>query len=263
MKPFLKRLSFSPWGVYSVWRRHAKLYQRTWLVNFVSPVAEPLFYLMIFGYGLTPLVRRLAYQGEVVDYMNFTAAAIMAMGLMSQSFYEGAYGTFTRVNFQKTWQAFLTAPLNFAEVFLGEWLWAATKGLIVGIIAGLVVSLVGLYSPWHLLISLPLMCLGSLIFAAFGMVVGGIVRHVDQISVFTILIMVPMFNISGTYFPRASLPGALKWIAELMPLAALLDLLRWNLALPSYWGYSLAWLLVLVVGLPLIAARLIYPQLFR
>jgi lipooligosaccharide transport system permease protein len=259
----MKSNSISPWSIYSVWRRHAKLYQRTWLVNFVSPVTEPLFYLMIFGYGLAPLIGKLTYQGQSVEYMRFASAAIIAMGLLNQSFYEGAYGTFNRINFQKTWQAFLTAPLNFSEVFLGEWLWASTKGMIVGTIAGLMTVWTGLYPLNDLLLSLPLIFLGSLIFAAFGIMVGGLVRHIDQVSVFTLLFLVPMFNISGTYFPRTSLPPILRWIAEAMPLASLLDLLRWNLGLPTHWWYGLIWLLTLLVILPCIAARLIYPQLIR
>jgi lipooligosaccharide transport system permease protein len=263
MKLMTRRLSINPWGIYSVWRRHAMLYKRTWLVNFVSPVTEPLFYLMIFGYGLAPLIVRMAYHGKVIDYMQFTAAAIIAMGLLGQSFNEGAYGTFTRINYQKTWQAFLTGPLNFTEVFLGELLWATTKGMIVGLIAGLVTVIVGLYTGWQLFISLPLLLLGSFVFASFGMMVGGIVRHIDQVGVFNILFLVPMFNISGTYFPRSALPGPLRWVAEVMPLASLLDLLRWPLGLPPHWEYGLIWLLSLAVGLPCIAARLIYPQLIR
>jgi lipooligosaccharide transport system permease protein len=263
MKTVIRRISISPWSVYSVWRRHAMLYRRTWVVNFLSPVTEPLFYLMIFGYGLAPLIVRLAYLGQVIDYLEFTAAAVILMGLISQSFFEGAYGTFSRINYQKTWQAFLTGPLNFTEVFLGELLWATTKGLIVGIVAGLVTVLVGLYTISQLLISLPLLVLGSFIFAAGGMAAGGIVRHIDQVGVFNILFLIPMFNISGTYFPRGALPGPLRAAAEVLPLASLLDLLRWPLGLPSSWGYSLAWLVFLAIALPCIAARLIYPQLIR
>jgi lipooligosaccharide transport system permease protein len=263
MKTVTRQLSINPWGVYSVWRRHAKLYQRTWMVNFVSPVTEPLFYLMIFGYGLAPLIVRMAYLGQVVDYMQFTAAAIILMGLISQSFNEGAYGTYSRINYQKTWQAFLTGPLNFTEVFLGELLWATTKGMIVGLIAGLVTVIVGLYTGWQLLISVPIMLLGSFIFAACGMAAGGLVRHIDQVSVFNVLFIIPMFNISGTYFPRNALPQPLRIAAEVLPLSSLLDLLRWPLGLPVHWYYGLIWLVFLAIALPCLAVRLIYPQLIR
>jgi lipooligosaccharide transport system permease protein len=148
-------------------------------------------------------------------------------------------------------------------VFLGEWLWASTRGLIVGLIAALFTVIYGLYTWQQVLISLPLLCLGSLIFAAFGMIVGGVVKHIDQVSIFHLLIIVPMFNISGTYFPRNALPDVVRWVAEVLPLASLLDLLRWPLGLPAHWLYSLLWLLALAVTLPVIAARIIYPQLVR
>ena len=46
---------------------------------------------------------------------------MIAVGVLFQSFFEGAYGSFIRLNFQKTWQALLTAPLSFTDVFLGDW----------------------------------------------------------------------------------------------------------------------------------------------
>jgi lipooligosaccharide transport system permease protein len=51
----MKRLSVNPWGVYSVWHRHAKVYQRTWLVNCLPPISEPIMYLIAFGLEKSPM----------------------------------------------------------------------------------------------------------------------------------------------------------------------------------------------------------------
>lgn len=259
----MKGIAISPWGVYSVWRRHAKVYQRTWLVNFLPPVSEPIVYLISFGYGLTPLIGEVVYQGQTVPYLNFIAPAMIAIGVLFQSFFEGAYSSFIRLNFQKTWQALLTGPLSFAEVFLGDWLWAATKGMIAGGLTGVVAVIWGLYSGWHLLLSLPLLLLGSLLFGAMGLFTAGCVRQIDQINIPIFLFVVPMFTISGTYFPRDTLPPALRWVAGALPLASLIDLLRWPLGLPPTWWLSLLWLLALM-GLSVhLAVRTIYPRLIQ
>ncbi|HEY9669031.1 MAG TPA: ABC transporter, partial [Coleofasciculaceae cyanobacterium] len=118
----MKGISVTPWGVYSVWHRHARVYQKTWLVNSLLPISEPLLYLVAFGYGLTPLVGDVPYNGETIPYLKFIAPGMIAIGVLFQSFFEGAFGSFFRLNYQKTWQALLTAPLNFTEVFLGDWL---------------------------------------------------------------------------------------------------------------------------------------------
>jgi lipooligosaccharide transport system permease protein len=259
----MKSLAISPWGVYSVWWRHFQVYRSTWLVNFLPPVSEPIVYLVAFGYGLTPLVGDVAYGNGTVPYNTFIAPGMIGIGVLFQSFFEGAYSTFIRLNFQKTWQALLTAPLSFTEVFLGDWLWATTKGMIAGTLTGLVAVVGGLYTLSHLLLSLPIIVLGSLLFGAFGLLMSGFVRKIDQINVPIFLIIIPMFTLCGTYFPRSTLPSALGLIAGALPLAALVDLLRWPMGLPPWWPLSLLWLMLCTIGLAVGAAKKIYPMLFR
>lgn len=160
----MKGISVTPWGVYSVWHRHAKVYQKTWLVNSLPPLSEPLINLVAFGYGLTPLVGDVLYNGQTISYLKFLAPGMMASGVLFQAFFEGAYGSFFRLNYQKTWKALLTAPLSFTEVFLGDWLWATTKGTLAGFLTSIVAVIWGLYSGWHLLIFLPIIILGSMLF---------------------------------------------------------------------------------------------------
>lgn len=255
--------SVTLWGIYSVWHRHAKVYQRTWLVNCLPPLSEPIIYLVAFGYGLTPLVGEVNYGGQTVSYLRFIAPAMMAIGVLFQSFFEGAYASFLRLNFQKTWQALLTAPLSFAEVFLGDWFWAATKGMIAGTLTGVVAVVWGLYSPWNLLLSLPIMLLGSLLFGGMGLLTTGCVRQIDQVNIPIFTLIVPMFTLCGTYFPRSTLPPFLNAVASVLPLASLTDLLRWNLGLPPLWWLELLWLVLLMVGVVTLAAKRIYPQLIK
>lgn len=259
----MKRLSITPWGVYSVWHRHAKVYQKTWLVNSLPPLSEPLIYLVAFGYGLTPLVGEISYQGQTVSYLQFIAPGMIAVGVLFQSFFEGSFGSFLRLSYQKTWQGLLTAPLSFTDVFLGDWLWAATKGSMAGILTAIVAAIWGLYPGWSLLIALPLIVLGSLLFAVMGLFTAGTVRTIDQINVPIFLFIVPMFTLCGTYFPRDTLPKFLGQIAAVLPLASLVDLLRFPLGLPSYWFLQLLWLLLWVAVFATFAWRKIYPQLFR
>lgn len=259
----MKRISLTAWGVYSVWHRHVKVYQRTWLVNFLPPVSEPIVYLVAFGVGLSPLVGEVSYNGQTVSYLEFIAPGMIALGVLFQSFFEGAFGSFIRLNFQRTWHALLTAPLSFAEVFVGDWLWATTKGMIAGTLTGLVTVIWGLYSGWHLLLSLPFMLLGSLLFGAMGLLAAGLVRRVDQLNVPIFMFIIPMFTLCGSYFPRTTLPPALQIVANVLPLAALIDLIRWPLGLPSLWWLGLLWLGLLTVITVRLAVRAIYPQLVQ
>lgn len=259
----MKGISVTPWGIYSVWHRHARVYQKTWLVNSLPPLSEPIIYLVAFGYGLTPLVGEVSYSGQTITYLEFIAPGMIAVGLLSQSFYEGSYGSFTRLRYQKTWQAMLTAPLSFTEVFLGDWLWATTKGIFAGLLTGMVAVLWGLYESWHLLVSVPMIILGSMLFGVLGLLTAGSVRTIDQINVPIFLFIIPMFTLCGTYFPRDTLPPVLGYVAGVLPLASIVDLLRWPLGLPEFWFLELIWLLLWISVFSVLAWRQIYPQLFR
>ncbi|MBD1918746.1 MULTISPECIES: ABC transporter permease [Cyanophyceae] len=258
----MKLITATPWGVYSVWWRHFQVYRSTWLVSCLPPISEPIVYLLAFGYGLSPLIGDVEYLGQVIPYAQFLAPGMIAIGVLFQSFFEGAYSSFIRLNFQKTWQALLTAPLSYTDVFLGDWFWAATKGTIAGTLTGLVAVLANLYDLSSLVLSLPLIVLGSLLFGAFGLLVTGSVSKVDQVNVPIFLVVIPMFTLCGTYFPRNTLPPLLAKFASLLPLASLVDLLRWPLGLPPWWPLLLLWLVGWMVVMARLAALRIYPRLF-
>jgi len=250
-------------GIYSVWRRHALVYRRTWLVNFLPPITEPLLYLLSFGFGIGPMVGEFRVQGEPMSYLKFISPGMIAVGVCFQSFFEGAYGSYIRLRFQRTWHALLTAPLGYAEIFLADWIWSATRGSIAGIITGLLVVVLQQMSLWALIQSLPLIVLGSFLFAGVGMAVAGKVKTVDQINVPVFLFIVPMFTLCGTFFPRENLPVWLASFAAALPMSQLVDLLRMNIGLRTNWPLELAALLAWTLVAVYLAQRFIRPQVFK
>ncbi|AGY58616.1 ABC-2 type transporter [Gloeobacter kilaueensis JS1] len=225
-------------------------------------MTEPMLYLFAFGAGLGPMIGSFVYLEKTVTYPQFLGPGMIAVAVLFQSFFEGAYSSFVRLSFQKTWQALLTAPLSFTDVFLGDWLWAATKGVIGGLVTGLVVIAFGLYPPSALLFSLPILVLAALLFGACGLVTAGIVRTIDQVNLPTFLFILPMFTLCGTYFPRTNLPQAARWLAEALPLSAIVDFLRWPIGLQNYWPWQLGWLLVLGALAVSWAWRAIYRRIY-
>ncbi len=250
------------WPAYAVWRRHLAVYRQTWLVNCLPPISEPIVYLLAFGLGFTPMVNELLYLGVAIDYPRFLAPGMIAVGLLFQSFFEGAYGSFIRLNYQRTWQAMLTTPLTFRDVFIGDWLWAATRGLIAGLLTAAVTIALGLYSIQGLLVALPMLVVGGLLFAAVGLYTAGLVKTIDQVNVPVFLLIVPMFVLCGTYFPRDNLPQWLKILTDLLPLSTLVDTLRWPLGLPTTWIWQVLWLGVLLIVMTGLAARQLWRKLY-
>lgn len=255
--------AISPWGVYSVWHHNAQIYRRTLLINCIPPMTEPLLYLISFGYGLSPLIASFMYLGKPVTYMQFIAPGMVAIGVLLQAFFDGAYGVFIRIRYERRWSNMLTAPLTFDDIFLGDLFWAATKGLIAGILTSFVGIALGAYTFMELFVSLPLLVVGSILFGAVGMVSASVVTKIDQLNVPVFLVTLPMFACCGTYFPRDGLPATMRVISELLPMSWLCDLLRWRLALPPHALLQALALPLLAILLALAAHKMLFRRMFR
>ena len=75
--------------VWKVWRRNFDVFMKTWKVNFFPPPLEPIFYLIALGYGLGQFVQTV----DNMPYVQFIAAALVAISVMNSSFFECTYGS--------------------------------------------------------------------------------------------------------------------------------------------------------------------------
>lgn len=71
-----------------------------------------------------------------------------------------------------------------------------------------------------------LILLGSLAFIALGYVIASFAATEDAANGLTSVVQFPLMFLSGTFFPIAAMPDALKTIARLLPLTYLNDALR-------------------------------------
>lgn len=78
--------------------------------------------------------------------------------------------------------------------------------------------------------------LALLVFMGFGFFITGIAKNQNVIPIYANLFMFPQYFLSGTFFPKTSLPAFLQPIIQLLPLTALNDAMR-NVA---FEGASLA-----------------------
>lgn len=239
----LPRLSYRVW---KVWMRDKDVFMKTYKVNFIPPLLEPVLYLLAMGFGLGLLVQPI----EGFSYVQFIAPSLVAISMMFSSFFECTYASFVRMYYQKTFDAIIATPVNLEEVIAGEILWGATKSLINSSIVLAIITLFGLVlSPLALLI-LPLSFLVGLLFASIAMCFTAIVPNIDSFNYPQFLLITPMFLFSGTFFPLTNLPQLTQILAQLfLPLthsvsltrSLILGKLEFSLLL------SLAWLMVVTI----------------
>lgn len=217
----LMRPDLSPL-VWRVFKRHFTVFRKTWKVNLSFNFFEPLFYLGALGFGLGAYVQPM----DGVPYLNYLAPGLIASSAMFATAYECTYGTFIRMEFQKTYHAIIATPAGIDDVVMADMLFGALKAVLYGAVILLVVSVLGLVtSPWALLIP-PVLGLSGLLFAAIAMTWTGLVPNIDSFNYFFSLIITPLFLFSGVFFPLTGMPPAVQKIAWISPLYHLVNLTR-------------------------------------
>lgn len=76
-------------------------------------------------------------------------------------------------------------------------------------------------------VNMLLLCfLGLLVFMGFGFLISGISKNQNVIPIYANLFMFPQYFLSGTFFPKSSLPAGIQPALQFLPLTALNDALR-------------------------------------
>ncbi len=255
----LPRLTYRVWNV---WRRNFDVFMKTWKVNFLPPLLEPIFYLVAMGYGLGSFVQNI----DGVSYIQFIAPALVSISMMYSSFFECTYGSFVRMYYQKTFDAIIATPISIEEVIAGEMLWGATRSLIGSSIVLCVVAAFGLVqSPLALLIPVVAFFSG-LMFSAIAMAFTSLAPNIDFFNYPGFLYITPMFLLSGTFFPLTSLPPAVQTFATaLLPLPHTVMLTRGLILgnLPTTLLISIVWMAIVTLTFFILSTNLMKRKLIK
>ncbi len=208
-------MSISPSHAFSVWRRNATLYRRTWMWNVLPNFFEPVFYLLSIGIGVGAYISQMGG----MSYMEFLAPGLVCVAAMNGASFEVTYNFFVRLSYQKAYDAMLTTPIEPDDVLAGEVLWAITRACIYGGCFFAVIALVGLAPLPSALWVFPVIPLAGLLFAAIGIAFSLRISNIDLFSFYFTLFLTPLFLFSDVFFPlHERLSEGWLWVAELLPL---------------------------------------------
>ncbi|HZD43170.1 MAG TPA: ABC transporter permease [Methanomicrobiales archaeon] len=246
--------------VLKVWRRNGLVFLKTFKVNFLPPVLEPILYLLALGFGLGTFITEI----NGISYAQFIAPALISISIMYSAFFETTYSSFVRMYFQKTFDAIIATPLTIEEVITGEILWGATRSTINAAIMLPILALFGVLAFPSSLLIIPFAFLGGFLFATIGMVFTALTPHIDTLNLPTFLFITPMFLFSGTFFPITLLPEVAQFIAyAILPLTNVVTIARALTlgVLSSSLLYNLVWILAVSALLFLISVNLMRRRL--
>ncbi|MFN3699664.1 MAG: ABC transporter permease, partial [Dictyoglomus sp.] len=140
--------------------------------------------------------------------------------------YECTYGTYVRMEYQKTFDAILATPILFEEVIMGELLWGTTKSLIYGTIILIVMLFFGLVNNFEVLFLFFYLIFCGLIFSSLSLIATALVPGIESFNYFYTLFLTPLFLFSGIFFPLEEMPSLLKGVSQFNPLFHLVSISR-------------------------------------
>lgn len=236
-------MKFPSWHSIRVWQRNRDVFFRLWHSEAPGFIAEPIIILLAMGLGLG------AYIGLVDGqrYIEFIAPGIIASYAMFSASFECTYGSFVRMEYQKTYDAIIATPLSIEDVTAGEIFWGATRSLMTGTIILVIAAAFQLVSsPWAVIIPI-LAFLEGIMFASIAILFTSIVPAIYSLNYYFTLFITPMFFFSGVFFPLSSFPEIVQTLSWIVPLTPVVHLTR--ALINGEFHLDLLWALALIIVL--------------
>ena len=215
------RLRFWP-----VFLRNFLVWRKLIIPSLIANIAEPLMWLVAFGYGLGALVGEVSLDGQQVPYIIFLASGSVCMSAMNAATFEALYSAFSRMHVQKTWDGIMNAPVRLDDVLLAEMLWAAFKALFTASAILCVMLALGIVQSWKVLLAWPILVVVGITFSCLALIFNALAKGYDFFTYYFTLFLTPMMFLSGVFFPLDNLPEAVRWLARALPLTQAVALVR-------------------------------------
>jgi len=216
-------LSLRWWPVF---QRNLLVWRKLAVPSLVGNIAEPLMWLVAFGYGMGALVGQVQVQGQPVPYILFLASGSICMSAMNAASFEALYSAFSRMHVQKTWDGIMNAPVSLDSVMLAEMLWAAFKAIFTVTAILLVMLALGISHSPKLLLAWPILLGAGITFSSVALIFNALARGYDFFTYYFTLFLTPMMFLSGVFFPREQLPGPIRVVSDWLPLTNAVELVR-------------------------------------
>ncbi len=217
------RLSMRWWPVFL---RNFLVWKKLALPSLIGNIAEPLIWLVAFGYGMGALIGQVNVQGTQVPYILFLASGSVCLSAMQAASFEALYSAFSRMQIQRTWDGIMNAPVGLDDIVLAEMLWASFKSIFtVTAILLVMVALQISLSP-KLLVAWWVLAATGITFSSIALIFNALAKGYDFFTYYFTLFMTPMMFLSGVFFPLEQLPGAVQAVAQWLPLSHAVALVR-------------------------------------
>lgn len=203
-----------------VWRRELIRFTRT-RSRILSGFVQPILFLFVLGYGLSPLVGSTAG----FDFTKFVFPGVVAMSVVTTAIFSAMSIVWDReFGFLRE---MLVAPVSRTAIVLGKTAGGASIATVQGTIMLVLAPLVGVnLTPAVVVQVILLEFLMAVSLTAFGVFVASRIEKLESFQVVMQLVLFPMLFLSGAMFPLIGLPTWLAILTRINPLTYAIAPLR-------------------------------------
>ena len=216
--------------IVTLWRREVVRFVRQ-RSRLIGAFAQPLVFWLLLGGGLSRSFRATAGTGGE-NYVEYFYPGIVVMVLL----FTAIFATISTVEDRARGflQGVLVAPVSRTQIVLGQTLGGTTLACLQGGLflalapfAGIRLGLVGAAEAFAIVFLL------SFLLTSLGLVIAWRMESTQGFHAIMNLILLPIWFLSGAFFPANAAPGWLGWVMTVNPLTYGLALLRHALYVES------------------------------
>lgn len=241
-------------AIYILWLREIKRFIRS-KSRIIGSLAFPTLILIIIGTGLNSV-----FTIGKLSYIEFIAPGMIGMVLLFSSISFGIMVIWDRqFGFLKE---MLVAPISRTSIVVGKALGGVTTAMFQALLFLIVCFAIGIKIPGPLMLMLlfMVMLLISVGFVLVGIAFSSRMKDFHGFSLIMNFVVMPIFFLSGAFFPLDKLPEWLKWFVYIDPLTYGVDALRFCMVNTSTFPIWINLLALIVFGL---VATLVGTLLFK
>jgi len=202
-------------AVWVVWKRDLVRYWRD-RGRVIASLMQPLLYLVIFGTGLSSLMRGGSSFPKGFNYQQFLYPGVISMAVLFTAMFGAMSIVWDReFGFMKE---LLVAPIDRSAIAIGKTLGGATQAMVQGVVLLVLAPFIGItVTPLMVLQVLVLVFILAFALSALGVAVGSRMKSMQGFQVVMNFLMMPIFFLSGALFPLTGLPAWLTVLTRIDP----------------------------------------------
>ena len=231
-------------SVHALWWREIIRFVRQ-RSRLVGAFAQPVVFWLLLGGGFSASFRPPGTPANL-DALQYFYPGMIGLVLL----FTAIFATISTVEDRRAGflQGVLVAPVSRGVIVIGQALGGTTLAVVQGILFLLLAPLAGLtLTPGRVLAAIGVMIVVGFALTNLGLVIAWRMRSTQGFHAIMNLLLIPIWLLSGAFFPATGVPAPLAWVMRLDPLTYGLAALRACLD-PAASGLPPLWLSLGIAG---------------